>query len=88
MVRKLELRVSPQQLVAGQKGPGAGRAATGQAERALWPRASFQPADDCDSGSARLDCWRGWGPGRVDRGRREGVKGMRRERRGRSEGER
>ena len=86
MVRKIELRVSLQQLVASQKGPGAGRAAAGRAERALWPRASFHPADDCDSGRARLDCWRGWGAWWGRQRQEGGAKGMKRERRGRSEG--
>lgn len=43
MVRKIELGVFLQQLVASQRGPGVGRAAVGQAGRVLGDRASFQP---------------------------------------------
>lgn len=35
MVRKIELRVFSQQLVASQRGPSVGRAAVGQAGQAL-----------------------------------------------------
>lgn len=40
MVRKIKLRVSLQQLVAGQKGPAAGRAALGGQSRSPATRTS------------------------------------------------
>lgn len=63
MVRKIELRVFSQQLVASQRGPSVGRAAVGQAGRALGDRAFFQPHGHQRAGGDRMEEATGRGGG-------------------------
>lgn len=85
MVRKIELRVSLQQLVTSQKGPRAGRAAAGQAQHALWGRMSSSSVDIRDTGTVEPGEL-GHPLGGKTRGEVEDAKGIRRERRGQSNG--
>lgn len=74
MVRKIELRVFLQQLVASQRGPSVGRAAARQAGRTLGDRASFQPQGHQRAGGDRME--EAKGDGRERRGCSDGGRAV------------